>query len=66
MDGLKASKAGFVVDINRCWLGAFPDAWVFDPSVDNPQGIVDPFSKQEETPEKACEDKNFYCSIADG
>ena len=66
--GLRTSKAGFVVDINRCWLGASPDAWVFDPSVDNPQGIVEfkcPYSKREETPEKACKDKIFYYSIAD-
>ena len=38
---LRTIKAGFVVHPEKGWLGASPDAYVFDPSVDDPTGIAE-------------------------
>ena len=31
--GLTVSYSGFVAHLEKCWLGATPDAWINDPSV---------------------------------
>ena len=36
---LTASDSGFVVHSEKCWLGASPDAWVTDPSVQDIKGM---------------------------
>jgi hypothetical protein len=64
-DGLHTEKAGFIVDPCKCWFGASPDAWVFDP-VDNTQGIAEfkcLYTFADVTPEEMLEDKNFYYSV---
>ena len=33
--GLLTMKAGVVVNVTNCWLGASPDDWVKDPSNDS-------------------------------
>ena len=58
--GLQTRKAGFVVDVENCWLGASPDAWVSDPSVDS-EGIAEfkyPYSMADKTPEEMCNYKS--------
>lgn len=67
--GLFAKKSGLVVHPDKGWLGASPDAWVFDPTTQNSRGIAEfkcPFSKAEMQPEEACSDQRFYCSLIDG
>ncbi len=41
--GLHTKKAGFVVDSDKCWLGASPDAWVFDLSIDCTPTVIAEF-----------------------
>ena len=38
---LTASDSGFVVHFDKYWLGASPDAWVIDPSVEDTNGIAE-------------------------
>lgn len=67
--GLKTTRCGFVVHQEKCWLGASPDAWVTDPSANAVSGIVEfkcPYNKAELTPEEACKDLEFYCSMVSG
>ena len=58
--GLHTKKAGFVVDSDKCWLGASPDAWVFDLSIDcTPTGIAEfkcPYSMADKTIEEMCKE----------
>ena len=53
--GIRCTLAGFVVHPYKCWLGASPDAWVTDPSVQDEQGIAEfkcPYSKAFVHPQK--------------
>ena len=64
---LQATKCGFVVHSTKPWLGASPDAWVYDPTC-NSHGIAEfkcPYSKADVDPREACADSSFYCSIID-
>ena len=66
--GLQTRKAGFVVDVENCWLGASPDAWVSDPSVDS-EGIAEfkcPYSMADKTPEEMCNYKSSCLVSASG
>ena len=38
--GLETKRCGFVVHSEKGWLGASPDAWVTDPSVNAHKGIA--------------------------
>ena len=67
--GRHTEKAGFMVHPGKCWLGASPDAWVIDPSVDCLSGIAEfkcPFSMAENTVEEMCNDRSFYCCFING
>ena len=60
------SKSGFIVHPEKGWLGASPDGFVKDTTYEFPDGLLEikcPYSKQEETPEAACLDLNFYCKL---
>ena len=66
---LRTKKAGFVVDIEKSWLGVFPDAWVHDSSVECMYGIAEfkrPYTMADKTPEKMCDQKGFYLVSHDG
>ena len=63
--GLETKKCGFVVHSEEGWVGASPDAWVTDPSVNAHTGIAEfrcPFTKAGVHPNEACEDEDFYSS----
>ena len=68
--GLHTQKAGFVVDDEKCWLGASPDAWVSDPSSDCAStGIAEfkcPYTKADKTSEEMCREKTFYLHLVNG
>ena len=61
---IHTKKAGFIVDDEKCWLGASPDAWVCDSSVDcNCDGIAEfkyPYTMADKSPEELCTEKSFY------
>ena len=45
---------------------SFPDGQVYDPSSNNPNGLLEikcPYTKRALTPQEACEDPSFYCTI---
>ena len=51
------------------WLGASPDGRVYDPSSDQPNGLLEvkcPYTKRAQTPQEACKDAKFYCTIENG
>ncbi len=63
---LTAHRCGFFVHSLKGWLGASPDAWIYDPSSTNPDGIAEfkcPYSKADIDPHEACEDQSLYCSL---
>ena len=64
--GLLACKSGFVVSETHPFLGASPDGCVHDPLHDEPFGLVEikcPYSHRNNTPEIACNSKDFCCSL---
>ena len=65
--GLLTKKAGFIVDDEKCWLGVFPDAWVYDPSVDhNFDGIAEfkcPYNMADKSPNEMCKEKVFTYTL---
>ena len=66
---LTVSACGFYIHTEKCWLGASPDAHVFDPDSSDTNGIAElkcPFSKADMCVEAACEDPLFYCSLEQG
>ena len=66
---LHTKKAGFMVDIEKSWLGISPDAWVHDPSVDCTDGIAEfmcPYTMADKTPEEMCDQKGFYLVSLNG
>lgn len=68
--GLRTKKAGFVVHPEKGWLGASPDGWVVDPSAGvASNGMAEfkcPFTKADVSPEEACKDDKFYCTMVNG
>ena len=67
--GLTTSDSGFVVHMEKSWLGASPDAWVIDPSVPDSKGIAEfkcPYTKAEMLLEVACKEPEFCCLMIDG
>ena len=51
------------------WLGASPDAKVFDPSCNLHNGIAEfkcPYSKRDKSPQEACNDSSFSCEMVNG
>lgn len=66
---LTTSSCGFIIDQVKGWLGASPDAFVYDPSTTKLYGIAEfkcPYSKRSETIINSCQDKNFCCEDIDG
>ena len=67
---LKTESAGFIVHPEKVWLGASPDAWVIDPSTGaSRNGMAEfkcPFTKAKVSPEEACKDIDFYCTMVNG
>ena len=64
---LEAQPSGFFVHPDKGWLGASPDACVFDPHAAEVNGIAEfkcPFLKADVPVEVACEDSLFYCSMS--
>lgn len=67
--GLQASPLGFVVHLEKCWLGASSDAWVTDPSFTLCKAIAElkcPYTKLGISPEESYEDTNFCCALVNG
>lgn len=67
--GLTTSDSGLVVHVEKCWLGATPDAWVTDPSVKDTNGIAEfkcPYREANMTLDEACQGSKFCCSMVDG
>ena len=63
---LVVKDCGFIVSLSKGWLGASPDGQVYDPSSNNPNGLLEikcPYTKRALTPKEACEDPSFYCTI---
>lgn len=56
--GLTVSELGFV---DKCWLGASPDAWV----IVNMAEFKCPYREAEMSVEEACKRFEFCCSMAD-
>uniref|UniRef100_A0A1X7V240 YqaJ viral recombinase domain-containing protein n=1 Tax=Amphimedon queenslandica TaxID=400682 RepID=A0A1X7V240_AMPQE len=51
------------------WLGASPDAWVYDPSVTDTKGIAEfkcPFREADSFIVNACSSPDFCCELVDG
>ena len=66
---LSVEDCGFIVSLYEEWLGASPDGRVHDPSSDQPNGLLKikcPYTKRAQTPQEACEDAKFYCTIENG
>ena len=67
--GLDTYPCGFIVHHKKGWLGASPDAKVFDPSCSTTNGIAEfkcPYSKQDQSPQEACKDPSFFCELVNG
>ena len=63
---LFACPSGFVISEEYPYLGASPDAAVYDPSVPDPFGLAEvkcPFSFRDVTPAEACLKSNFFCML---
>ena len=66
--GLTTEKCGFIIHPTSGWLGASPDAKVFDPSCEK-VGIAEfkcPYAKRDVSPLEACADTNFYGELVNG
>ena len=59
-----------MVHPEKGWLGASPDGWVVDPSAGvASNGMAEfkcQFTKADVSPEKACKDDTFYCTMVNG
>ena len=63
---LSVEDCGFIASLHEGWLGA---SRVHDPSSDQPNGLLEikcPYTKQAQTPQEACEDAKFYCTLENG
>ena len=66
---LSVEDCGFIINPHKGWLGASPDGRVYDPSSDQPNGLLEvkcPYTKRAQTPQEACKDAEFYCTIENG
>ena len=66
--GLTTEKSGFIIHPTSGWLGASPDAKVFDPSCEK-VGIAEfkcPCAKRDVSPLEACADTNFCGELVNG
>ena len=65
--GLIVSSCGFVINREFLFLGATPDASVYDPiELEQPYGYLEvkcPYSVRDLTPVQACSTPNFYCTL---
>ena len=65
-------KAGFVICEEQPFLGATPDAYVHDPSISEPYGVIEikcPYKYRDMSPEDACLQPDFCATLesqADG
>lgn len=67
-DGLTTHPCGFIIHHSKGWLGASPDARVFDPSC-KLDGIAEfkcPYATRNESPHEACADADFFCELVNG
>ena len=67
--GLTTNPCGFIMHRTKGWLGASPDAKVYDPSCNDSNGIVEfkcPYSKRDKSPQDLCQDHSFYCELFTG
>ena len=65
-EGLTTCQSGFVVCESHPFLGASPDANVYDPSAPQPFGVAEvkcPYSCRNVSPVQACTETNFFCSL---
>lgn len=63
---LYACSSGFVISEQYPFLGASPDAAVYDPSVSDPFGVAEvkcPYSYRSVTPVEACSQASFFCTL---
>ena len=57
---LTTNPCGFIIHQTKGWLGASPDAKVYDPSCNDSNGIVEfkcPYSKRDKSPQDLCQDQ---------
>ena len=66
-DSLVVTPSGFLISRTHPFLGASPDGLVYDPSNRrHPFGFLEvkcPFSHRNVTPEEACLDRQFFCTM---
>lgn len=65
-DGLYACSSGFMISEEHPFLGASPDAVVYDPTEVVPFGLEEikcPYSCRQVTPAEACLYPNFCCTL---
>ena len=65
-EGLTTARSGFVICESHPFLGAPPDANVYDPSYPQPFGLAEvkcPYSCRNVSPVDACTENNFFCSL---
>ena len=63
---LYACKSGFVISEEYPFLGASPDAAVYDPSAEKSFGLAEvkcPYSSRSMTPTEACSKPHFFCTL---
>lgn len=64
--GLFVCSSGTHISTEHPFLGASPDACVYDPNADDPYGFLEvkcPHSQRDKTPTEACHDTKFCCTI---
>ena len=60
------TQSGFLVSPDHPFLGASPDAAVYDPSEPHPYGFAEvkcPYKHRDSTPKDACADSSFCCEL---
>ena len=65
-DSIIVCRAGFVIYKEKPYLGASPDGYVHDPSRREPYGLIEikcPYKYRNVTPEEACTNSDFCCTI---
>ena len=67
---LAVRLSGFIIHPQEGWFGSSPDGIVVDSSdnITTCKGLLEikcPYTKRDMSPEEACKDPSFYCSISD-